>query len=354
MEHTFDASTVTLDDAGYDSLREQILTSKGKPEAAQDIREKQPEAHKESGSTKKFVFKKGDESFEIDEDYSLEFMADKKPTTLTLRELKERAAGDIAVKNRMHALAEEKKSVQQTFKQFAELAKTDPLAALEFISGKAKDADSEFEYTQYIEKLAEQAEKLGQMDEKDRKAWELEKKLLKAEQDLSLKERTESVVLRKQDLLESYPEIGDQQFSQMVDAVLANDELMDGLEDEDDVMDKVEELIQETLTQRDIASVISEINPAYSRDSALIFSISDIVRQNPDFDEEDVRDIVRELVGTQRDERRQKDIRTLSSKAREAAPAASLRLQGASEYDLLTQKLLDRKQELHKTPLYKR
>ena len=50
----------------------------------------------------------------------MEIMADKRPTKLTLRELKERAAGDIAVKNRMHSLAEEKKRVQSTFKEFAE------------------------------------------------------------------------------------------------------------------------------------------------------------------------------------------------------------------------------------------
>src|SRR5262249_47778925 len=154
----------------------------------------------------------------------------------------------------------EKKRVQTTFKQFADLAKKDPLAALEFISGKAKEADSEFEYNNYVQKLAEQAEKLGQMDEKDRKAWELEKKLSKAEEDLSRKQRTEAVVLRKQQMLSEYPEIGDSEFGQIVDAVLSNDELLDGVEDESDVMDKAEELIQEILTQRDLITVIGEIN----------------------------------------------------------------------------------------------
>ena len=69
------------------------------------------------------------------------------------------------------------------------LSKNDPLAALEYISNKAKEADNEFEYNKYLEKLAEQAEKLGKMDERARKAHELEKKLKKAEQDLSQKER---------------------------------------------------------------------------------------------------------------------------------------------------------------------
>ena len=365
MEHTYDATTVEMDRNGFADLQDQLLNNKSqKADVGQDIREKAftNENRRDSAPSKKYVFRRGDESLELDDDYELEIMADKRPTRLTLRELKDRAAGDIAVKNRMHSLAEEKKRVQSTFKQFADLAKTDPLAALEYISNKAKESDSEFEYSNYIEKLAEQAEKLGQMDEKERKSWELEKKLAKAEQDLSRKERTEAVVLRKQELLADYPEIGDSQFGQMVDAVLSNEDLLEGLNDEYDVMNKVEELIQETLTQRDIMSVIQEINPAHVRDNQLIFTLSDQIRQNPDLDEEDVRDIVRELIGTsQRDallnkqrSDRQSDIRTLSNKARQATPVSSLRSQSAEPFDLLKQQLLERKQELSKTPLYKR
>ena len=366
MDHTYESSTVEMDHTGFADLQDQLLNNKAqKADVTEDIRQKAPakEIKKETvAPSKKYVFRKGEESLELDDDYEIEFMADKRPTKLTLRELKDRAAGDIAVKNRMHSLAEEKKRVQSTFKEFADLAKKDPLAALEFISNKAKESDSEFEYSKYIEKLAEQADKLGQMDEQERKAWELEKKLAKAEQDLSRKERTEAVVLRKQQLLADYSEIGDQQFGQMVDAVLSNEELLEGLEDEHDVMDKVEELIQETLTQRDIMSVIQDINPAHLKDTTLIFTLSDQIKQNPDLDEEDVRDIVRELIGSSQKDAllnkqrsdRQSDIRTLSNKARQGTPDSSLRTQNASPYELLTQQLLERKQEISKTPLYKR
>lgn len=365
MDHTYDSTTVEMNRDGFSQLQDQLLNGKSNStQATQDIRERiTPEDIK--NSAKKYVFRKGDSSFELDDDYELEFMADKRPTKLTLRELKDRAAGDIAVKNRMHSLAEEKKRVQSTFKQFAELAKTDPLAALEFISGKANESDSEFEYSKYIEKLAEQAEKLGNMDPKERKALELEKKLAKAEQDLSHKERQEAVVLRKQELLSDYPEIGDSQFGQMVDAVLSNEDLLEGLNDEHDVMNKVEELIQETLTQRDIITVIREINSDHVGDNDLIFTLSDQLRQNPDLDEDDVRDIVREIIGpkqalqqealqNKRMSDRQSDIRTLSNKARQGTPVKSLRTQSAEPFDLLKEQLLERKQELSKTPLYKR
>lgn len=362
MDHTYNSSTVEIDHAGYSALKDSILNSKtGEAEASQDIRQQKPEQSKEAPSAKKYFFQKGDQRLEVDDDYEIEFMADKRPTKLTLRELKERAAGEIAIKNRMHVLAEEKKKIQSTFKQFAEMSREDPLAALEFISRKAKESDSEFEYEKYIEKLAEQAEKLGQMSGEERKAVELEKKLKKAEQDLSYKERTEAVVRKKQELLSDYPQIGDREFGQMVDAVLNNEELLDGVEDEHGVMNKVEELIQETLTQRDLISVINDTNPDYANDNELLFSLSDQVRQNPDLDEEDIREIVRELIApSQRpapkstDTQRNRDIRTLSNKARQANSRNVLRTQNAEPYDVLKEQLLARKQELSKTPLYKR
>ena len=158
MAHAYDASTVEMDGTGVESLQQQLLDKKSENNVENKptpSRATQPEKDDYS-STKKYVFKRGDETFELDDDFEMEFTADKKPTKLSLRELKDRAAGDIAVKNRMHSLAEEKKRVQSTFKEFASLAKKDPLGALEYISNKAKESDSDFEYSKYIEKLAEQ------------------------------------------------------------------------------------------------------------------------------------------------------------------------------------------------------
>lgn len=355
----YSATTVEMDNAGFDDLQDQLVNNKyNRSEQSEDIREKsktenrstKPEKEERSStSSKKYAFTKGESVIELDDDYEIQFTADKRPTRMTLRELKDRAAGDIAVKNRMHSLAEEKKRVQSTFKQFSELAKTDPLGALEYISSKATESDSEFEYSKYIEKLAEQAEKLGQMDEKEKKAWELEKKLKKAEQDLSHKERTQAVILRKQEMLADYPEIGDQQFGQMVDAILESDELSEGLESEKDVMDKVEELIQETLTQKDIITVIREINPEYLNDNNLIFSLSDQLKANPDLDEEDVRDIIRAIIAPEKRQsmtaEKQKDVKTLSRKARQGSTVSNIRNQNASPYELLKQQLMEKKRK---------
>lgn len=363
MDHSYESTTVEMDDAGFSSLQDQILNSKAyKDEANRDIRDKQQEAKAAPVTSKKYAFTKGDHSLEIDEDYEIEIMADKKPTKLTLKELRERAAGEIAVKNRMHSLAEEKKRVQATYKEFAELAEEDPLAALEYISGKAKETHSAFEFNKFIEKLAEQAEKLSSMDENELKAHELEKKLKKAEKDLSQKAQIETVALRKQEILEEYPEIGDQQFGQIVDAVLDNDDLLDGVENENDVMDRAEELIQEILIQKDIRGLIEQINPEYLNDSDLIFSLSDQIRANPDFDEEDVRDIIGSLIGHEErvevkqrvQSEREKDIQTLSRRVRESTPEMSLKAQNASAYDILAEQLKEKNKVVQKIPLWKR
>lgn len=353
MENNRQATTVEEDHKGFVDLQDQLLSNREGKNSSSEERESPRQS---TSKVKKFVLRRGDDSIEVDDDYELEFMADKRLTRLQLKELKDRAAGDIAIKNRMHSLAEEKKRVQSTFREFSELSKKDPLAALEFISRKAQESDSEFEYEKYLEKLADQAEKLGQMDEKERKAWELQKKLDKAQQDLSQKERIEAVALRKQDLLEEYPEIGNSELGQMVEAVLANDELLEGVENEDDFMDKVEDLVAETLTQRDLIQLIQEINPDEVNNNELIFSLSDQLRLHPDFDEEDVRDIISELVSPierspvrSSSRERDRDIETLSRKARQATPVSSMRMKNASDYDLLMQRILDGK-KINKQP----
>lgn len=350
------ATTVEFDNSNFNDLKDQIINKSEVRANSETVpQQKGTEQTKNLPNTKKFTFVKGEESYEVDDDAVIEFVADKKPVKLTLRELKDRAAGDIAVKNRMHALAEEKKKVQATMKQFASLAKDDPLGALEYIAERAKEADNEFEYNKYLEKLAEQAEKLGGMDEKERKALELEKKLSKAEKNLSLKERENLAIQRKQEILSNYPEIGDSQFADMVEAVLSSEVLLDGVEDEKGVLDKVEELIEETLIQRDIRTVVSEINPRFEITDDFVFTLSDQIRQNPDLDEEDIKEIIADIVKPSvSDSKKDFAVRTLSQKQRQRAPMDHLKAQGSTDLEILKSKLLEQKEKIHRTPVYMR
>lgn len=108
-------TTVEMDQTDFKDLQTQIFNNKSENvDRKDDIRDKIET--KEAPQLKKYAFRKGDSVFELDDDYEIEFMADKKPTKLTLRELKDRAAGDIAIKNRMHSLAEEKKELTRLLK----------------------------------------------------------------------------------------------------------------------------------------------------------------------------------------------------------------------------------------------
>ncbi|HET9433053.1 MAG TPA: hypothetical protein VFO37_04815 [Chitinophagaceae bacterium] len=338
-----ETAQVEADKENFQELKSQLETKRnsssevqGKSESEE---EKASQSEKKEPDLKKFIFKKGDSVFEVDEDAEIEMMADKKPVKLTLKDLKERAAGEIAVKNRMHSLAEEKKKVQSTLKKFSEISKEDPIGALEYLEGMAKDSDTLFEHKAYLQKLGEQAEKLAKMTEPERKAQELEKKLQRANEDLSLKERETAVVQKKQEILSKYEEIGDQQFSRMVDAVLESEELMKDCKDEMDVMATAEKLVQETLLQADISSLIHEIEPKMSRDDELIFALRDQVVQNPDLDEEDVREIIREILKPSKKEVQ----RVLSDKQRSSSSLQHMREQDASDFDLLKAKLEERK-----------
>ncbi len=337
-------TSANVEASGYNQLIQQIENKRNQnqPEGSV-LTDEAPKAP----VSKKFVFRKGDQAFEVDEDAEFEFMADKKPVKLTVKELKERAAGDIAVKNRMHALAEEKKKVQATLKQFAVLSKEDPLGALEYIANKVNESDSEFAYDTYLARLGEQAEKLGNMTPEEKKTWELQKKLTKAEQDLSQKDRESNVALRKQEILERYPEIGDQQFGQMVDAVWSNPALAEGIEDENDLLEKPEELIAETLTQKAIVTAFYEINPQFKPDNELIFSISDQLRLNPDLDEQDLMDIVKDVIGqpvapAPTPKVREAQVK-LSRKQLSQTTPANLKTQGASDLEILTSQLLEKR-----------
>lgn len=342
------AATVEADENGFDDLRDQLLQNRNAnhdsdPEQNQ---EEDVEEHQEDVKpSKRFSFRKGDEVFEIDEDAEFEMMADKQPMKITLKEMRDRAAGDVAVKNRMHSLAEEKKKVQATFKEFTEIARDDPLGALEYIAGKANETDSEFEYNKYLAKLAEQAEKLGDMSPEERKAWELEKKLNKANKDLSLKDRESAVVQKKQEILSRFPEVGDQKFGEMVEAVMNNEDLMAECEDENDVIEMTERVIEESLLQADIADLIEEFDAGYARDNEFIFAIRDQVVQNPDLDEDDVRDIIREVLGPAK---KQKVARTLSAKQRTSSPIEHQQMEGATDFDLLKMQLEERRNEQRK------
>jgi hypothetical protein len=298
----------------------------------------QPESRQER-SARTVSVKKGEKSWDVDEDALIEVMADKEPVTLTMRELKERASGDIAIKKRMHSLAEEKKKVQGTMKEFATLAKKDPLRALEFISNKAKESDSEFAYDKYIEALADQAKRVSEMSDVEKRTYEAEKKLETVESDLTQKERELLVEEKRLDIID-LTGVTEDVFDRAFDTVLESPDLMEGAETEIDVLNRVQDFLIEVESQKVAYNCIKDIDPSAAADKQLVFLLSDVIQENEDFNEEDIREIVRGVVGVNV---RKSDNQLLSNRQRQEMNVDDLRAQGSSEYQLLVAQLQEDK-----------
>ena len=341
-------STVTTlvepDTQGFQQLVTQLTNRKSPeklPEAKLDASElmgrqdEQPEHE-----VKKFTFKKGEQSFDVDEDAEIEFMADKAPVKMKLRDLKDRAAGDVAIKNRMHVLAEEKKKVQATLKEFSSLAKNDPLKAFEFISKQANEADSDFEYEKYLTALADQADKLSRMSESELKSYKTEKKLEEVEGDLS-QERQKALVSQLRQETIGRLEIGESQFNEAAQRVLNNPELMVEIGTEKEFFETVEEMVTEAKAQVSVIKAINKVDPALASNEDLVFEISGWIRDNPDFTEADIQDIVN---GVFSDHRKHKTEQRLSNRQRANSVSIDhMRAQGASDYQLLVEQLKEKR-----------
>lgn len=339
-------AVVDNDVTGFQDLASQLANKREAkiPEAkleSNDIPTKEDRQVEANNNLKRYVFTKGDQKFEVDEDAELEFMADKQQVKLKLSDLKDRAAGDVAIKNRMHSLAEEKKKVQSTLKEFSKIAEKDPLKALEYISRQVKDAGTDFEYDKYLAALATQAEKLARMDEKERRAHLAEKKLEEVEGDLSQKRLEDLVRQKAQDSMDTLG-ITESQFNQAAQLVLGNSVLMEGIESEDDFFSTVEDMVSKANTQRAVQAAINRVDPAEGTNTDFIIELSEVVEELlPDGNESDIRDIVAELL---KPKTKVKAEQRLSDKQRTSMPVEHLRTQGAGDYDLLVEQLKEKRQ----------
>lgn len=340
-------TTTTQDDvAGFNDLSAQLINKRdSKPisEAKLDrdeipTKEEAPE-HLE---VKRSSFRKGEQVFDVDDDAEIEFTADKQSVKMKLADLKDRAAGDVAIKNRLHSLAEEKKKVQGTLKEFSSIAKKDPLKALEYISKQVNEAGTEFEYEEYLGALADQAEKLAKMDDKERRAHQAEKRLEEVEGDLSQKD-LESLIRQQAQVTSERLQITESQFNQAAQMVLGNETLMESIGTDKDFFQTVEEIVVKAQSQKRVEAAIARVDPAESTNTNLIIELAEVVEELlPDGTEADLQEIVAELMKPKIKSRVES---RLSSKQRTSMPVEHMRTQGASDFQLLVEQLKDKRPE---------
>ena len=216
---------------------------------------------------------------------------------MTLKEMRDAAAGGIAVRNRMRQIAEERKALFEPYKDFGRVSKEDPLGALQKMFGLIQKVDPNADFNEFIADLAKQAQSVAQMEPAARKAYQLEKQLKDHEEKLSETEQLARIGELKHELMNEtgLPEEKIFEFGQHI---LKNPVLAETVKNEEDLMERIGDLAEEVEMQKASYEALRKHKPDISPRDPLIFELSNLLKQNPDFDEKDLEEIAAEVMGS--------------------------------------------------------
>lgn len=239
---------------------------------------------------KGFRYKVGDDYFDIADDALFQIKADGRNIDLNFEQLRDAAAGGIAVRNRLRSLAEEKKKLLSPYKDFSKKSESDPMLALKKVFNVIKEVDPDADFKKFLVGLGKQAQNLSQMSPSERKAYELEKELDETKENLSESERLTLVQNRKQELVD----IGltEDQIVSYGEGVLKDPVLSKSVQNESDLFDRIEDLADEVARQQAVFTALQKVDKSVKSNDPLVFELSQILDKNPDFDEDDLNEIV--------------------------------------------------------------
>ncbi len=246
---------------------------------------------------KGFTFKKDETIWDVDDDAEFEFVADKRPVKMTLKEMRDAAAGGVAVRNRMRQLAEEKKVLQDPYKEFSRIYRDDPYNALKKVFSAIKTIDPEANFDEFISGLGKQAQSVAQMEPSARKAYLLEKELKEVQE-----KQTESQQLLKlgelKNQLAEQTGLSDEKIFSFGQQILKHPVLSQTVKTEEDLIARIGDLAEEVELQKASHEALQKYKSNISPRDPLVFELSNILKQNPDFDERDLEDIASGVLGT--------------------------------------------------------
>lgn len=303
----------------FESLRDQILQKQVEAKNAvqepksNEVHVRQPSNHSQEmgegsegerdsndsaeGKRAGFRFSKGEKNWEVDDDAEFEFVADKRPMKMTLKELRDAAAGGVAVRNRMRQLAEEKKSLYDPYKEFSKHYKDDPFNALKKVFGSVQKIDPQANFNEFISELGKQAQSLANMDASERKAYMLEKELDEVKGQMTDAQRLQKLGELKQELSEQTG-MPDEKIYQYGQEILQNPVLAGTVKNEEDLIERIGELAIEVELQQASHEALQKYKGNISPRDPLVFELSNLLKKNPDFDERDLDEIARGVLGS--------------------------------------------------------
>ena len=243
-----------------------------------------------------FKFQKGEKAWDVDDDAEFEFVADKRSVKMTLKEMRDAAAGGIAVRNRLRQVAEERKALSEPFKDFSRAARDNPLGALQKMFGAIQQIDPDADFNEFITDLAKQAQSVARMEPNARKAYQLEQKLKDQEERLSESEQLNKIAELKQELMQETG-LPEAKIFQLGQHILSHPVLSKTVSTEEDLMHRIGELAEEVELQKASHDALRKYNSTIKPQDPLVFELSTLLRKNPDFDEQDLDDIASEVLG---------------------------------------------------------
>lgn len=262
-----------------------------------------------------FRFQKGKTHYDIDPDAEIEFNADGKQVKMSLKQLRDAAAGGVAVRNRMRQLSEQKKAMLDPFVEAGNKAMDDPLGALKSMFSVVKKVNPKLDFKQFMQGLGKQAQSLSKMAPSERESYEL-KQQLEEEKQRSNKALNEAKMQRLSSELMSETGLSEEKIYQFGDEILKNPVLKNSIKDEEDLFTRIADLAEEVELQQASFDALKKFNSKITARDPLVFELSKVLRQNPDFDERDLLDIAKGVVTNAT---RSDAARVLSKKQRSAA-----------------------------------
>lgn len=281
--------------------------TKEKTEETQEISE-QAEDLEELPEVKTFKTKNGRDDVELRADMEIPVTIDGQETTVSLNELRNGYAGQATVKQRFEQLAMEKQTYEADraaldnfVGEVFDDAESDPLGAMIKIAERAGLDPVKYQMT-LLDALAEHAQKWANMSEHERAVYkyDLENQQLKSRlertetQNKSYLERTQldnqvteitrDLGIDKQTFAENYYDIVDYFESEGLDINQITPEL---------VADYIIDQHNEEVT----AEILRSVDPELAEDDEAINTLMSVAEQNPDFTEEDLREIAAEAWG---------------------------------------------------------
>ncbi len=277
-------------------------------------------------------FYKGEERFDVDPDAVFELKADGKSHKMTLRELRDAAAGGIAVRNRMRQLSDQKKDLLEPYQNFSRKAKDNPLGALKTLFSAAQKVDKSLNFNEFISDLTGQAKRLREMAPAERKSFELEERLKEREEVYDEQDQVLKLQELKMELAEETG-LSDQQIYTYGQRILKDPLLSQTIKTEEDLITRIGDLAEEIELQQACNEALRKIDPKISPRDPLVFELSRVLRQNPDFDEKDLEDLAKEVLGVVQ---KSKAAQTLSKKQRSSVIGRSQQQSRTPDYSKMT------------------